>query len=203
MTDAPLSALHLRVTLDHVAPAVWREIAVPESFTFWALHCAIQDAMGWRDCHLHEFVVRWDGVPGVMRIGIPDEEEISNPPTRPGWSLPIAPHLPRAGSTLRYLYDFGDDWSHVVELRERRPAEADERLPRCVAGARACPPEDCGGPHSYADFLEAIRDPRHREYASLLKWVGGAFDPEAFDAARVRFRNPEKYWRKLFGKKAR
>lgn len=52
MTDAPLSALHLRVTLDHVAPAVWREIAVPESFTFLALHCAIQDAMGWRDCRL-------------------------------------------------------------------------------------------------------------------------------------------------------
>ena len=33
------------------------------------------------------------------------------------------------------------------------------RYPRCIAGARACPPEDCGGVGGYAAFLTPIRDP--------------------------------------------
>lgn len=192
--------LLLRITLEHIEPEVWREIVVPETFDFWALHCAIQDAMGWQDCHLHEFHIPRPGEAGALRIGIPDEDEF-DPDARilPGWNLPIAPYFPRIGSRIPYLYDFGDDWSHVVELCERRAAEPRERLPRCLGGARACPPEDCGGPHTYSEFLEAIRDPRHEDHASLLEWVGGSFDPEAFDPGKVKFRDPDKYWRELFG----
>lgn len=199
-----MSALVLRVTLEEVEPAVWRELAVPESFNFWDLHCAIQDAMGWQDSHLHEFLavrpgLRVPGVPREMRIGMPDEDGFeSGTPTLPGWEVAIAPFFARRGSAVRYLYDFGDDWSHVVALRERRPAEPRERLPRCLAGARACPPEDCGGPYAYPEFLEAIRDLQHEEHAFLLEWVGGSFDPEAFDLGKVVFRDPEKYWRELF-----
>jgi hypothetical protein len=29
--------------------------------------------------------------------------------------------------------------------------------------------------------LEAIGDPDHEEHESMLEWVGGRFDPEAFD----------------------
>jgi hypothetical protein len=61
------------------------------------------------------------------------------------------------------------------------PAEDGPKHPVCVAGKRACPPEDCGGPGGYADLLEAISDPQHEEHAAMLDWVGGAFDPEAFD----------------------
>ena len=53
--------------------------------------------------------------------------------------------------------------------------------PACVAGRRACPPEDCGGVWGYADFLTAISDPTHPEHDSMLEWAGGAFDPKAFD----------------------
>lgn len=179
---ATVSALVLRVTLEHIKPEVWREIAVPETFDFWALHRAIQDAMGWQDCHLHEFHVPRPGEAGALRIGFPDEDEF-DPDARilPGWNPPIAPYFPRIGSRVPYLYDFGDDGSHVVELRERLPA----------GGLR--------GPHMYPEFLEAIRDPRHEDHASWLEWVGGSFDPEAFDPGKVMFRDPEKYWRQLFG----
>ena len=68
----------------------------------------------------------------------------------------------------------------------------------CIGGARACPPEDCGGPHGYEHFLEAIRDPKHEEHEQFLRWVGGSFDPEAFDPARVRFDNPAKRWKQAF-----
>lgn len=60
--------------------------------------------------------------------------------------------------------------------------------PRCTAGKRACPPEDCGGVWGYADFLEAITDPEHPDHEDLLEWAGGAFDPEHFDIAGVNAR---------------
>ena len=43
------------IVLHRVEPPVWRRIHVPESYSFWDLHVAIQDAMGWLDYHLHEF----------------------------------------------------------------------------------------------------------------------------------------------------
>jgi hypothetical protein len=54
-----------------------------------------------------------------------------------------------------------------------------------VEGARACPPEDCGGVWGYAEFVEAIRNPEHEQHEELLEWAGGTFDPEAFDPAKA------------------
>ena len=59
------------------------------------------------------------------------------------------------------------------------------KLPHCLDGANACPPEDVGGPPGYEELLDAIRDPRHEEHAAMLEWCGGAFDPTIFDIARV------------------
>jgi hypothetical protein len=88
----------------------------------------------------------------------------------------------RGGEPLRmiYEYDFGDDWTHVLSLTQ---AERDEtaEYPRCVAGTRAGPPDDCGGPWGYADFVEALRDPRHERHTELRRWMGRKFDPERFD----------------------
>ena len=64
-------------------------------------------------------------------------------------------------------------------------AEASVRYPRCIAGKRACPPEDCGGPWGYGDFLKAIQNRKHKRHEELLEWVGGEFDPEAFDIEAV------------------
>lgn len=65
------------------------------------------------------------------------------------------------------------------------PSEEDQPYPRCLTGKRACPPEDCGGPWGYAEFLEALADPAHESHASLLEWLGGNFDPAAFDLAAI------------------
>jgi hypothetical protein len=68
------------------------------------------------------------------------------------------------------------------------PAERGTRYPSCIGGRRACPPEDCGGPWGYIDFLEAVKDPAHEEHESMLEWVGGEFDPTAFDPADFQHR---------------
>ena len=65
---------------------------------------------------------------------------------------------------------------------EREPRA---RYPRCVGGARACPPEDCGGPWGYADFLAAMADPKHEDHRDMKEWVGGKFDPEKFSVDAV------------------
>jgi hypothetical protein len=54
------------------------------------------------------------------------------------------------------------------------------RYPACLAGARACPPDDCGGPPGYERLVDALRDPTQKANAELLEWCGD-WNPETFD----------------------
>jgi hypothetical protein len=90
--------------------------------------------------------------------------------------------------TFTYEYDFGDDWLHAILIEKILPPAPDQKLPVCIKGKRACPPEDVGGIWGYELFLEAIADPEHEEHDSYLVWVGGEFDPEAFDLDAINAR---------------
>ncbi|MCH1928474.1 plasmid pRiA4b ORF-3 family protein, partial [Shewanella sp. C31] len=72
------------------------------------------------------------------------------------------------------------------------------RYPLCTAGERACPPEDVGGPEGYGTFLEALSDPKHPEHDEYQRWIGGSFDPERFDPAKVRFDSPARRLREVY-----
>ena len=196
--DAKRDVLEFRLTLRDIKPVPWRQIEVPAKYTFWDLHVAIQDAMGWLDCHLHMFRVA--NVRGeVVEIGIPNDEPFENEPVcLAGWEVPIADYFHRVGARAEYEYDFGDSWLHELRLARISARRPGTKYPRCSGGANRCPPEDCGGPHGYAELLEIIADPRHEEYASTVEWLGGAFDPVVFDSAKVRFDSPSKRWRNAF-----
>jgi hypothetical protein len=84
-----------------------------------------------------------------------------------------------------YEYDFGDSWEHVLLVEKVLPPEPGQRYPVCIKGRRACPPEDVGGIWGYAYFLEAIQNPDHPEREDYLEWIGGEFDPQAFDLEEV------------------
>ena len=167
-----------RVTLTEVTPPIWRRLLVPGSMTLGKLHVLLQEAMGWTDSHLHcfEFGDRRFGMVGIEEDADDLEDERK---TR------IATLLQRKGDQLLYQYDYGDSWEHVVAVESVMPP--DERLyyPLCVGGARACPPEDCGGVHGYEEFLAAIATPKDPEHDRMLTWIGGYFDPESFDANAV------------------
>jgi hypothetical protein len=166
----------LRVSLDEVTPEIWRRLTVPGGYTLDRVHRAVQCAMGWHNCHLHCFDI--DG----EQYGDPD----------PDGELALLDEMDyrlddvaRAGSRIRYTYDFGDWWEHEVLVEEVRPAEPADSWPACMAGARACPPEDVGGPAGYEEFLAAVADPAHPRHGALTEWVGRPFDPEEFDAERT------------------
>jgi len=196
--DARRSTLKFKVQLRHVRPPIWRRIEVPARYSFWDLHVAIQDAMGWLDYHLHAFRIQEPITKKAVQIGIPDPDRFEDDPDfLPGWEIPVSQYL-QVGDRVRYEYDFGDGWEHDLTLEAVGIRHAKTKYPRCLAGARACPPEDCGGPGGYEQLLRTIANRRHPEYASTVTWLGGPFDPEAFDPQRVRFDDPKKRWRIAF-----
>ena len=187
-----------KITLMGTKPPIWRRIQVPKTYTFWDLHVAIQDAMGWLDYHLHEFEIPHPSTDLTVNIGIPDDE--FGREVIPGWETKIADYFSRENQSAVYTYDFGDDWRHKIELEKILPTEKGVKYPLCIKGRRACPPEDCGGVWGYGDFLEIIKDPNHEEHQEMLEWAGGEFDPEHFDAKEVRFDDPDERRKIAFGR---
>lgn len=177
-----------KITLKGIRPPVWRRIQVPEDYSFWDLHVAIQDVMGWLDYHLHEFELIDPSSGMERRIGLPHEEF---PGTLAGWEQGIAEYFTEEGQTVDYVYDFGDNWEHKVELEKILPREEDVDYPRCIKGKRACPPEDCGGVWGYEEFLKVIDDPDHENHEEMLEWVGGEFDPDRFNLEDISFSDPD------------
>jgi hypothetical protein len=175
---APSRIFQLKVTLGDIQPPIWRRLLVPSHLTLDKVHAVIQEAMGWTNSHLHQFTIR------DRHIGDPSVDEDAGPKLENERKVQLD-RLLGEGQRLDYEYDFGDGWTH--ELLVEKVLEPDERIhyPVCVAGARACPPEDVGGVHGYENFLEAVRNPEHEEHDQLLSWIGGAFDPEGFDLNAV------------------
>lgn len=192
------------IVLHETSPLVWRRIQVPATYSFWDLHVAIQDAMGWEDRHLHEFRLPDPETHETLTIGIPDADgEASDRPVLPGWTVAIAPVLDRQdvhAPSMLYAYDFGDAWTHTVIDEGVRPADARGTYPRCTEGQGHCPPEDCGGPYGYAEFVEAMATRTHPHHKELRAWFGRTrhFDPLAFDPATVTFDDPAERWKIAF-----
>jgi hypothetical protein len=169
----PEQAVQLLITLRDIDPPIWRRVVVTASMTLRELHAVIQTAMRWQDYHLHLF-----DVDGVL---YGDVEEIEGSPLGDEESFTLG-QATSAAREFSYEYDFGDSWTHDIRV-EQIVASVGSGTPHLLGGARACPPEDCGGPWGYADLLDAVADPGHEEHEHLLGWVGGSFDPEAFDLA--------------------
>lgn len=183
----------IKITLKNSKPPIWRRIQVPENYTFWDLHCAITDSMGWLDYHLHEFAVRDPETGEDVLIGIPgDDEEMTL-----GWNLKIKTHFTAEGTEIPYTYDIGDNWEHAVVLENVLPRETGMKYPRCIDGKRACPPEDCGGIWGYYEMLAIVSDRKHKEYVETVTWLGKTFDPEKFNITDVKFSDPARRMKKL------
>jgi len=177
----------LEVSLFGIAPKIWRRFLLRSTATFLDLHVAIQKAGSWCSHHLFVFL-KTRGRRQIIAAVEPemyylDPDRVEGPPAG---DVLLSSHFKRKGSKCIYVYDFGDYWQHVVELKQSVELGQDFHR-RLVGGARAFPPEDCGGTNGYQYCLTALEpiDPQESEAATsdLLgrrEWLGG-WQPEGFD----------------------
>jgi hypothetical protein len=170
----PSGTLQLHIELRGLRPKVWRRVLVPDTITLQRLHAVIQAAFQWGGYHLHEFDAAGE------RYGTPDPD-YDDPGSVRSERTRLTSAVTPSGS-IDYVYDFGDHWEHRIRIEKALPQMPDMKLPLCVAGAGATPPEDCGGVDGYLDFVQAMADASHPEHADMKSWCGrDRWDPQAFD----------------------
>ncbi len=163
----------IKVTLKDTRPPIWRRFQVTGETRLSKLHDTVQVVMGWTNSHLHEFVI------GDRHYGEPDED--SPDELIDERNVLVSQVVDQEGQTFGYDYDFGDDWNHELLVEKILPNEAGVRYPRCLEGARACPPEDSGGPWGYEEKLQILKNPAHPNHREIATWMRKKFDAEAFD----------------------
>ena len=178
MTKGDERELRLKISLIGATPPIWRRVVVREAITLADLHRTIQVAMGWLDCHLYEFEVKGKRYT-TIDPDTPDDALASDAVTLRDL------RLRRRGTKFRYDYDFGDNWRHWIEVERIDPIDPDATYPRCLAGRRACPPEDSGGLYGYARILDIVSDPQHPEHDEFAEWLPPGFDAAHFDLQEV------------------
>ena len=134
----------------------------------------------------------------MKTLGIPDPDWPEDRAVVADWTEYPLDYTRGAPQPIQYTYDFGDNWNHVVILEDFEQVGSGGPKPECLGGAGACPPEDSGGPHGYAELLNALEHPSHPEHAEMLEWVGGRIDPHNFSPDDVHFDDPEERWRLAF-----
>ncbi|WP_256973857.1 plasmid pRiA4b ORF-3 family protein [Rhodococcus sp. NCIMB 12038] len=189
-SEALDSDITLRISLEGTHIPVWRRIRLDAALPLAALHDIIQSAFGWEDSHLHEFSVgpAYSGgkvfIPAediahrdVVGTAVPEEE------------VAVGLLLSSVGDRLTYLYDFGDDWIHHIEVESVDDPAPDSPAALCLDGRNMAPFEDSGGPWGWANKIEASADPHHEEHAEIREWLGlrpgQQLDPTSFDRDRV------------------
>lgn len=188
-----------KIELQEITPTIWRRIQVPSNYNFWDLHVAIQDAMGWQDSHLHHFEMKGKGKQKAIHIGIPDFDRMDDlESVFPGWEIPVFMYFKELGVEAKYLYDYGDSWTHTVKLEGYIFKEKEMKYPVCIGGERACPPEDCGGVHGYYNVVKTLSDPANEDFEDMKVWVGKDWNPDWFYKDLIRFDDPYKRWKKAF-----
>jgi hypothetical protein len=188
ISEAPVAGgiplYQLKITLRRSKPPIWRRVVVRADMKLDRLHTVIQSAMGWMNCHLHQFSAGSGFALTFFGTPDPDYADMGSE-TLNEKRYTIADLAPAARRKFGYEYDFGDSWEHQVAVEKVLPPDAAFRHPVCLAGANACPPEDCGGIPGYYDLLGILADPGHPEHEEMKEWIGGEFDPARFDLDRV------------------
>jgi Plasmid pRiA4b ORF-3-like protein len=177
----------LRVELQGIAPPIWRRVQVSARASLQELHEVIERTMG-RDAPVggsgpgagvvgYRFDI--DGVAYVDEV-----EDLPSAVAVDSTSLE-ALKLHR-GARFRHIAEHhGESWRHVVTLEDIGPRLVGSKLPRCVAGGRAAPPETTSGARDYAELLRMLADPLDPRSADRRSWLPAQFDPEYFNLAAI------------------
>lgn len=164
-------AFELKVTLDLEAYTAERRIIVPANMDFTRFHNVLQRVFSWSDRHLFDFDVVDEKTGETICRMVQSEEDIEYDESAvlmEGHTL--AEFFPEH-KQMRYTYDFGDNWEHVIRLI-RVIEEYDGELPYLLEASGQTPPEDIGGAGGFIQFREVMLDPEHPAYEEMKKWSG-------------------------------
>ncbi len=190
-SPATVPAVELRISISETKPLIWRQLVLPESATVAELHEAIQCAFGWTNSHLYA-VAGYDRADKKRIImGVDDGDLPAGSEIAAGVRLIELFDAKSPGrSDLEYDYDFGDNWTHEIDVVG--PAVLQENTITCVDGAMRGPVEDSGGVHGYANVVAVVSNPKHPEHREAVEWLElvtqeslARFDPAAFDTDGV------------------
>lgn len=166
----------IKILLYEIEPMIWRRIRVSGDTTFAKLHTAIQQSMGWKNKELHEFRYgKGKNLTEVIATPHPDIVVAGELHNENDLTIDTFFSRRRLPFRMLYRYDFTEDWVHELtfEAKEIIQGGADVTL---LDGARACPPEDCGGAFGYMDALDGG-----------IEWMDDDYDPDFFDKTKMIF----------------
>lgn len=171
----------LYVVLLGSEPPIWRRVQVPGNASLDWLHAVLQVAVGWTNSHLHQFCVGDDCYSNTSHHFAEFE---GDPEILEAREFTLEQIAPSENDVFGYEYDFGDSWDHAITVEKILPPDG-RKTAFCLDGARACPPEDCGGIWGYAELLKTLKNRKHPEHKSMKEWIGDPFDAEAFDPQKI------------------
>jgi len=189
MTDI----IQLKVSLIDSEPLIWREIHVSKETTFFELHHIIQIIMGWKNYHMFEFNLEG------YRVGEVFEDErtegYGNDQIIESRTVAIKDLITQQKETFKYVYDYGDDWEHKIQVENFLEEDTTLKFPICIDGRMNCPPDDSGGLHNFYESMEILKDKKHPEYKEISKWFGKSYDMKKFDKEKInrQLKNLAKY----------
>ncbi len=189
------SVYRLKIKLRGTDPPVWRRIAVLGESTLELLHRVIQIVMGWDDYHVYGFMTKDEWIMPRTSSGI-DSMWVGMTvpyPTAYANSRRLKSVARQAKTKFRYIYDLGDKWEHEIRVEAISARQDTDRVPVCLDGQMACPPEDCGGPFGYGKLKQTLSDPASSEHDSMREWAGADFDPVVFDIDAVNRRLSDEF----------
>jgi Plasmid pRiA4b ORF-3-like protein len=185
----------LRIELEGLDPAIWRRLIVPSNANFGWLHRVIQIAMGWTDSHLHDFQVGEKVISDPVAVADAFE---GRPAVLNEAKVRLNELVTAPGESFGYEYDYGDSWNHRITVEVlSAPEEAVAGKAVCLAGARSCPPEDCGGVDGYVELLKALKNRKHPDHKAMKEWLGRPFDGEAFSVGETNVHLAKLRWPKV------
>lgn len=187
--QVPQSSLVLRVELVLMPYPIWRRLRIAERASFWDLHVAIQDAMGWSRRRRHLFTLDHPISGERVRLGVPEGETYyGRDSVLPSWQIRVADLARRDLPPFLYTHHLGEEWQHEVQFEGQDEPDASDPAPACLAGEGICPVEGCGGAEAFA------REYRRRHGDT----VGTEPTSAGFRPQDVRFGDPVQLWRELF-----
>lgn len=156
-----------------------------DTLTLAKLDRVIQAAMGWTNCHLHEFEITG------QRYCIPDDEWPDDNPPLDDRRSDVGTALGDSVGKFTNPSDFGDHWQHTVMVEKHLAPNKIGTLPPCLAGQSACPPEDVGGIGGYMEFLEGDPRPHARRAPCHVALVRRVVRSGRLRRQRRKLSNPE------------